>query len=291
MPRNEEPDNAGRRPGGPEREGFLVEGEERKSRRDFGLYLRRERELRNITLDEIAQVTRVNKRYLVLIEEGREEGLPALPFVKGFLSAYARYIGLNPEEVLTFFEEVHLAETEPEGKESPVAVAGKGRRRWLVLLLPAAAMLAFAVFWLLSRPSPPPPAVVGAPAAPELTIPATEAPVAEPPAEREEHAAAGGTGVRLALAAVEKSWVYAVIDETSIRDFFLQPGERVELEGQRLINLTLGNSGGVAVTFNGRELGILGQSREVRRDLLFTWDERAGARVGDPFSFPEEGGP
>ena len=55
----------------------------------IGTFLRREREDRGLSLDEIADVTRIPSQSLALLEEGRFESLPGDPFVRGFLRAYA----------------------------------------------------------------------------------------------------------------------------------------------------------------------------------------------------------
>ena len=55
----------------------------------FGEYLRRERELRGISLDEVAQSTKISANILDSLENARLDSLPAIPFVKGLLRAYA----------------------------------------------------------------------------------------------------------------------------------------------------------------------------------------------------------
>lgn len=80
--------------------------EKKKSRREsLGEYLKRERLLRNITLQDISRVTKISQRFLVALEEENYRMLPAETFVKGFLRAYAKTIGLDPYEVILVYEE------------------------------------------------------------------------------------------------------------------------------------------------------------------------------------------
>ncbi|MBI2608791.1 MAG: helix-turn-helix domain-containing protein [Deltaproteobacteria bacterium] len=65
-----------------------------------GEFLRQVREFRKISLDEIADKTRVGKNYLRAIEEEDLDVFPALVYLKGFLRQYSKYIGLNPEKVV-----------------------------------------------------------------------------------------------------------------------------------------------------------------------------------------------
>ncbi len=70
-----------------------------------GNYLRRERELRKITLEEVSEQTRIQLQYLQAIESEHFEKIPGLTFARGYLRAYADYIGLLPEDVLLRFED------------------------------------------------------------------------------------------------------------------------------------------------------------------------------------------
>ena len=69
----------------------------------FGSWLRRQREMREIHLHEIAERTKISLRYLQAMEQDRFELLPAPVFARGFLREYAKYVGLSPDEVVNFY--------------------------------------------------------------------------------------------------------------------------------------------------------------------------------------------
>jgi len=69
----------------------------------FGEELKRERELREITLREISEATKVNLRYLDALERNDFERLPGGVFNKGFVRAYAEYIGVDPETMVNAY--------------------------------------------------------------------------------------------------------------------------------------------------------------------------------------------
>jgi cytoskeletal protein RodZ len=71
----------------------------------FGQYLKSEREKRGIRLEEIASSTKIHIQNLSLMEEDRWKELPQEPFIRGFISAYARYLGLDNKETLKKFSE------------------------------------------------------------------------------------------------------------------------------------------------------------------------------------------
>src|SRR5206468_4835222 len=66
----------------------------------FGEELRREREIRGISLKEISDATKISKRFLEAIERNDHKTLPAPVFTRGFVREYARYLGLNADEIV-----------------------------------------------------------------------------------------------------------------------------------------------------------------------------------------------
>jgi cytoskeleton protein RodZ len=68
--------------------------------RAFGERLRRERELRGISLDEIAAATKIGTRLLRALEDEQFDLLPGGIFNKGYVRAYARHLGIDDEQAV-----------------------------------------------------------------------------------------------------------------------------------------------------------------------------------------------
>jgi cytoskeleton protein RodZ len=66
----------------------------------FGERLRREREMRGVSLDDIAETTKIGTRSLRALEDEHFDVLPGGIFNKGFVRAYAKYLGLNEDEMV-----------------------------------------------------------------------------------------------------------------------------------------------------------------------------------------------
>ena len=66
----------------------------------FGDRLRKEREERGITLDDIAHTTKIGTRLLRALEEEKFDQLPGGIFNKGFVRAYARHVGLDEDQAV-----------------------------------------------------------------------------------------------------------------------------------------------------------------------------------------------
>ncbi|HEX5045371.1 MAG TPA: helix-turn-helix transcriptional regulator [Candidatus Polarisedimenticolaceae bacterium] len=87
----------------------------------FGEELKRERELRQISLREVSEATKINLRYLEALEQNDFRHLPGGVFNKGFVRAYAEYIGVDPEAMVNaYLLEERAQEEGDEGKRVPV---------------------------------------------------------------------------------------------------------------------------------------------------------------------------
>ncbi|MGP0628897.1 RodZ domain-containing protein [Nitrospina sp. 32_T5] len=71
----------------------------------FGQYLKHQRELRSVTLDDIANSTRIPTRHLEALEEDRYDDLPAEVFIKGYIRGYGEALGVDANELLTAYDE------------------------------------------------------------------------------------------------------------------------------------------------------------------------------------------
>src|SRR5579862_8869084 len=67
----------------------------------FGHNFREAREKRELTLDQVSNVTKISPRMLKAIEEEHFDQLPGGVFNKGFIRAYARHVGIDEEEAVT----------------------------------------------------------------------------------------------------------------------------------------------------------------------------------------------
>src|SRR5271167_547483 len=89
----------------------------------FGDNLRREREMRGVSLDEISAATRIATRFLQAIENEQWDQLPGGVFNRGFVRAVAHYLGLDEENIVAEYAlAVDDRPTVPVWTGSPPAV-------------------------------------------------------------------------------------------------------------------------------------------------------------------------
>jgi cytoskeletal protein RodZ len=223
----------------------------------FGTWLRRQREVRQIVLRDIADSTNISIRYLEALEHDRFDALPAAVFAKGFLREYARYVGLDPDEVVNNF--LAAQQAGGEGADAPPEAPSPRRvRDWshgLALLLVVLGLLgavAALAFYAERRrgASRPPPAI----SAPPPAVPAGAAP--RPPAAQ--------AALRVVLDFTEDSWVEALTDgQRRLSELHVQ-GESLQLDAQESVVLSLGNAKGVRVEVNGRPFTLPATEGEIR---------------------------
>lgn len=72
---------------------------------EIGQTLKEAREKKGLTLDDLQQTTKIQKRYLIAIESENFDALPGDFYVRAFVQQYARVVGLDGEELLARLEE------------------------------------------------------------------------------------------------------------------------------------------------------------------------------------------
>ena len=108
-----------------------------------GKFLKKEREMRNIPLEEISKVTKIKEHHLKAIEEDNYELLPPALYVKGYLNVYARSLGLDPKGIVLQYQNYleSLAPPEPILLQQQVSTPKKSVRSWFFFSLIFAAIL------------------------------------------------------------------------------------------------------------------------------------------------------
>lgn len=251
----------------------------------FGAWLRRQREIREIPLHEIAEVTKISVRYLEALEQDRFDVLPAPVFAKGFLRQYSRYVGLDPDEVINSYLTVQQDLDEPE---EAVPAGGRSQRSSVALLAAAVLLVLLVVAALVlygdrvrSESEAPPPIAAPPVAAPPEPRPRTTPVTSASPTVEEGDVvpAAEVPPIGITMDFTEDCWVEAVIDdEPRLSELHVQ-GESLRLEAERRVVLTLGNPGGVHIEVNGLPYEPTFAPGRVARDLVIDL-ETAGIAAG-----------
>jgi len=244
----------------------------------FGEELRRERLVREITLEEISAATKISVRLLKALEESDLSRLPAPAFTRGFIRSYALHIGIDPEQKVCAYL-ADLAEASAGTSPSAVRVRphfwrGRGAVAGTIVGGVTAVLL---LLGLIARPERRPVP------RPEKAVSARSAHVelkhvaisSEPtPTVRQAEPVPPSAGVRegdplvsLLLEFDEDSWTKLDASGQTLFVGTLRRGQVKKFEARGGFRLSLGNAGGVRVTVDGCALESLGRAGQVVRDL------------------------
>jgi len=235
----------------------------------FGENLRRERELRGVSLREIADNTKITMRFLEALENDRVDVLPGGLFPRAFVKQYATFVGLDPDRAVADFLAFHGQQPEPEKTSAP-----PDPRSWLspgVLFFAAVALVAG--FLVLRGPGEERESRTAATTTP-TPVPATPSVlptdrVYPPPVTAPVPQMARDTLV-LTMTAEQSCWVEVRADGETVINRVLAEGESKTLEAQGEIVLSVGNAGGLAIRVNDQPALPLGASGEVRKNIVIT---------------------
>jgi cytoskeleton protein RodZ len=248
----------------------------RASAASFGDELRRERIVREVTLEEISAATKISVRLLTFLEEGNRAKLPAPVFTRGFIRAYCLHLGLDPVEKIN----AYLAEVQPTAAPLPTVAKPGGGSRFLrgrrstagtILGVVTAILL---LLGLIASPEHRRPRVARSSVVSQIEPVSFKnvAPSNEPtPLIREDAPVVTSelqSGVALVLEFDEPSWIEISADGEKVFGGTISAGVSRTFEAQKTFSITLGNAGGVRVSIDGRSLAPLGRPGQVVRNVV-----------------------
>ena len=240
----------------------------------FGEDLRRERLIRDVSLEEISAATKISVRLLTALEKSDVGKLPAPVFTRGFIRAYSKHLGLDPDEMVN----AYLADVAPDkGKDAP-SRKGRVRSRFLRGRRAAAGTIVVSVagilllLGLIVRPQRHNAPVAERVARPVESVSFKNVAVSPGPAPSIQDApdpqpSVTPAGVSMLLEFDQDSWTEVSADGTTVFSGLIKRGESRRFEAREGFRLTLGNAGGVRVTVDGRALEPLGAAGQVVRNL------------------------
>ena len=72
---------------------------------EIGLKLKEKREENGVSIEEVAEDLKMRPNQIISLEEGKKEDFKDVVFLKYFIRDYAKYLGLNSEELVDDFNE------------------------------------------------------------------------------------------------------------------------------------------------------------------------------------------
>jgi cytoskeletal protein RodZ len=260
----------------------------------FGAELRNQRELKQVSLTAISEVTRISEKMLEAIEAGKFSVLPQA-YIRAFLRAYARAIDIDPDNVLQRYDsvnqEIRAAAQEwvnrtkphvlrPDRTPTESTQTSSGISLSSIVAAVVILMAVVAVIFFANRESAIPTqeplskipfdkAVRESEATavqPEQAPPQTS-PQAPPPTTTVRPAA---DSLRLEITTTDSVWVAIVIDNARRGEYLFPPGRIRSWAAKDQFLVSMGNAGAATFRLGSGNLGALGKRGAVVRNILIT---------------------
>lgn len=258
----------------------------------IGAQLHLRRSVLNLRREEIERHIRVRAHYLQALEEGNFDGLPSVVQTRGMLSNYAAFLDLNVEELLLRFADVlqvrhrerHPLPPGATGKVQPAVPTSVPPLRGFIVpdLLGILALVLLAAFsvWGINRVMETRAQLAIAPTSPSISdvLLSVTAPPTLPPAgtailldlgnitatadlnfePTETPTFPPGVTVQINLVATERTYLRVTVDGKVAFDGRVTPGTAYPFDARERIEILAGNGAALRVTFNQRDMGLLG---------------------------------
>ena len=272
-----------------------------------------------MSIDEIAEQTRIGRRFIAALEQNDYAVFPAEFYALNFLRQYSDALGLRSEDLVDVLRQ-ELATVKDKPKEfaqQPVGVGSHGLleaayekiQRWIVefaanrskaMVASALLLVGLAGWWYVGQsqivavvaPDDSAGSEAGSNAEPGTDARGSGVPQPTPtrsttpasaqavtPAEPARSSSSAPLAVE--LRASGNVWVRMIVDGGSPQEVMLQVGNQRTLEARERVQFTVGDAGAITLAVNGQEQGSLGPTGQVRHVQV----ERDGWNVVPPGSF------
>ncbi len=243
----------------------------------FGETLKNTRIQSGLTLEHIEEETKIRRLYLEAIENENFHILPPRVYAVGFVKRYARFLGLDENELVEEFKHAAYG-GQDQDEEIIQQVASNG------LNIPVKNILAGIIFLLLAL-------WIGNYMVGFFSRAVEDNKTADPGAgieiqepkdndqiEGEENTGPVENKPKTAVVSVKARsdcWLQAIVDGEKIFEAVLPAGQEKTLEGKQSVYIKVGNAGGVDIIYNGEPIEPLGRTGEVK-DKEFVVNDKTG---------------
>lgn len=241
----------------------------------FGDRLKREREMRGVSLDEVAAATRIAPKFLEALENDQWDQLPGGVFNRGFIRSIARFLGMDEDNLVAEYDLVTQGHNLPG---PPPVPPPQFDRNWKPLIVASVILLAFLLggFFLVAHFGP---RVLSHLHHSHRAIfhsssaPASAAAAGVSGDSTRQSAPSSADPLELHLDAGKPAEVTIFADGKQVFDGHVEPGDSRQFEARQKFQVTSSEASALLLELNGQTIppmGIPGQPGSVtltRNDL------------------------
>jgi cytoskeletal protein RodZ len=264
----------------------------------FAEELREKREALGISINDIYEITRIDKNYLEAMEKGNFEVMPDV-YMRAFIRKFAEAVELNPDEVIKKYEAAksgkgfnetviiekeegsEIIDEQESGKKSmdndvyESKISEKINNPFLILgSIGAIIIIAIVYFTFISSDSD---EIIREQKVEdilterknEVETPRFEIKKNEPVVEKNqkpevETIITTSDSLSLKINSLDTVWFRTKIDNAESDEFILNPNRSKTLSAKSKINMLVGNAGGLELILNGKKLNFIGKKGEIK---------------------------
>jgi cytoskeleton protein RodZ len=260
---------------------------------EIGMQLRERRELISLTFEEVERHTKLRVAFVKALEEGAFDKLPSPVQMRGMLANYATFLGLDSDVILLRFADGLLARRHEKYAETPrekiqvdVVTSMPILRSFiagdLIFGIVMISILAALAIWGVGRvvnsqdvqgankaTAPPIVEVLGSTPLPVATLISVEGnslamtATTDPLIIVDTPTPGVAANVTVGIFAVERAFARVSVDGEVVFEGRFAPGETKVFEADNQVAVLTGNASALRVTYNGRDLGLMGNVGEV----------------------------
>lgn len=254
----------------------------------FGEELRKKRESKKISLEEISSSTRINISFLQSLEAGRFDVLPPA-YIRAFLKAYAAQVGIDVQVVLENYNAISATgkkaiEPEKPSISSSEEVVREFTDRFKrifsannefvrqnvifgVLVLLSVILLLYVAIDGETSSAPDPSEEMAF----DRVIQESEAITRKNQVQKgipQPVGVSSRDSLTLQMETTDSVWISLTLDGKKTEEFLFPPQRKWTWKAEREFLITMGNAGGATFRLNAREIGMLGKRGTVVRNVV-----------------------
>jgi cytoskeleton protein RodZ len=250
----------------------------------FGERLKREREMREVTLKEVTTATRIGPRFLEALENEEWDKLPGGIFNRGFVRSIARFLGLDEENLLAEYDmargEQSLPVPQPYENKIPRLPIWVPILTVLALLAVFGGLIAGGIYsWRRYAAHRAAKRTSSSSFAPTQTQTGTPGVIPTPAANSSTDSPTSSTAIPLdlAISTSAATRVRILADGTLLLDAELPAGQTRHFSASQQFEVTAADSSAVLLELNGRAMPPVGTPGASGTIVLSQKDLRQGS--------------
>ncbi len=218
----------------------------------FGEVLKKAREEKQLTIDDIVMETRISKQVVEQIESKDSGSLPEPVFLRGFLKSYAEQVDLDPVNIVDMYKVEHGIVDRPvcdviEPAGTSVYIRKKSSKTPVIVILFIVFIVALFVFSFTGKKTD-----------------VKDDPLLKSGSETSQEDKADAPEVlakdfKLEIECVEETSLKISADGEKVKEYKMKPEDHLELKATKEFNILIDNTCGVTLFMNGKLVEIPGK--------------------------------